>query len=619
MGYLIGSVWMVLKGAANAFGRFPASIGSALAFVIVTIIRIQLDWPQQEPFNFLFNCLHWSFALGAVFSLAAITAAHSRFNTKKAFLAANILGVVAIGLTFVLLYYFGMKDIVALGGRYNMVSILSSARVIAAMLISLLAFIVLAGYPKEESDFSRSLFMTQKAFLIASFYGLVILAGTSGVAGAFQALLYNDMSSKVYMYIGTLTGFIVYMFFVGYFPDFRKGEPQLKREIAQKQPRFIEVLFSYILIPIIMALTFVLLAWSVKTILAGMGESSFIRLSSIATAYALIGIWIHIIVTDYESSIAKFYRKTYPIAALVILGFEAWALVVQLGNSGLKTAEYSFSLLLILAASAAIMLLVFKAKAHLPIVAVTCALAVFAVLPAVGYYALPVTAQIDRLEKLLVAEDILIDDKLLPARVEPEKDIKISITDAVDFLAYSENPKLPIWFDEDLAQSDVFEEQLGFEKIWPEYDPSDPGSYIGTYLYLNPEPINILEYQWALNPEAIYGQGSDALTLVGERGLYKVYWIGDTESGIPALKIKLDDVVIIENDLKDYIDNIARKYPPGKSDSADAALEDMSIRIDSLEISVLVVFSNVSINLDPETDEINYWVELNSIYIKEKI
>lgn len=618
MEYLKKSVLMIFKGAANTFGRFPVSIGSAVGFAIVTIIRIQLDWPQQEPYNFLFNCLHWSFALGAIFSLAIITGAQSRFNTKRAFWIANVLGIVAIGVTFLLLYSFDGQTPLIDGTRYNSVTLLASARVIAAMLISILVFVVLAGYPKEESNFSKSLFMTHKAFFISAFYGIVIFAGVSGVAGAFQALLYNDMSSKVYMYIGTITGLLVYTLFVGYFPDFRKGEAHPKREIAQKQPRFIEVLFSYILIPIVMALTFVLLAWAVKTILGGMGDSTFIRLSSIATSYALIGIWIHIMVTDYEESIAKFYRRFYPIAALVILGFEAWALIVQLKNSGLKTAEYSFTLLLILAASAAIMLIVLKAKAHLPIVAVICGLAVFAVLPIIGYYALPVTAQTDRLEKILVSQDILQEDKLVPALVEPKKDIKISITDAVEFLAYSEGAKLPAWFDKDLVNDDVFLEKLGFEKTWPDPKPLEPGGYLGINLYMTPQPINISEFDWSLNPEIVYGQGNDGITIEGKKGLYQVYWMGNTKSGIPALRVKLDGDIIIEKDMNEYIDRITEKYPLGQGESISASLEDMSVKIETSELNILIVFNYAEFTVDPESDKINYWVDLNAIYIKEK-
>ncbi len=66
MNIFIRSVLQILKGSGKAFQTSPAAIINALAFAIVAMIRIQLDWPQQEAYNFLFNCLHWAFALGAV-------------------------------------------------------------------------------------------------------------------------------------------------------------------------------------------------------------------------------------------------------------------------------------------------------------------------------------------------------------------------------------------------------------------------------------------------------------------------------------------------------------------------------------------------------------------------
>ena len=619
MNAFIQSVKQAFAGAVKAFATFPASIGSALGFAVVTLIRIHLDWPQQEAYNFLFNCLHWSFALGALASLAAITAAYSRSNTKKAFVLANVLGAAAVAVTFIYLYYFGAVEPVTVGARYAYVSAIAAARVSAAMLISALAFVVLASEPGEKFDFSKSLFMTHKAFFVSLFYGLVILIGVSGVAGAFQALLYNDMSSKVYMYISTLTGFIAYSMFVGYFPDFRKGEDDPKRELAQKQPRFAETVFVYILIPIMFALTAVLLAWAAKTVLSGMGESSFVRLSSIATSYAIVGLWLHMMVTHNEAGLARQYRRIYPIAALVMLAFEAWALLVQLRLSGLKTAEYSFSLLLVLAASAAVLLLVYKAKAHLPIVVITCALAIVAVFPVVGYYSLPVRAQVNRLENLLTSQGMLAGGTLTPAAVKPEQEVRIAVTDAVEFLAYSEGARLPDWFDRDLIHSDVFQARLGFEKTWPEYDPSGPGDYKGTYLYFASGPVAISEYDWAINPQNMYGQGDGPALIQGERGEYKVYWIERSKAGVPTLQIKLDDADILNRDLNDYIDAVTEKYPPGTGGSREASLEDMSMTIEIEELSLLIVFSSVDISVDPQNDVINYWVGLNAIYVKEKL
>ena len=336
------SILNILKGAGEAVKTFPAAIGCAACFAIVTIIRIELEWPQQEPYNFLFNCLHWAFALGAILSLPLITAVQSRLNTKKAFLYANITGMVAAAITFIMLYSFGGNNPELTGSRFAVISNIASGRVAMVMFVSVLAFIVFAGYPKEKSDFAKSFFMTHKAFCIAFIYGIVLMAGTSGVAGAVESLIYNDMSQKVYMYIGTLVGFLAFTIFVGYFPSFRKDSEDEHRKIAQKQPRFIEILFGSILVPIVLALTVVLLLWAVKTISGGM-SADFYTLYGIAAAYTIGGIWLHIMVTHHETGMAKFYKRVYPIAALVILLFEAWALFIQLNASGLKFIEYAFA------------------------------------------------------------------------------------------------------------------------------------------------------------------------------------------------------------------------------------------------------------------------------------
>jgi len=615
------SIVKVFKGSAEAFKRFPASIGCALAFAVVTMIRIQLDWPQQEPYNFLFNCLHWSFALGAIFSLAAITAAKSRFEGSRAFVAANLLGLAAAALTFLGLYLFGATDPITTGSRYATVTGLAASRVGVAMLISFLAFVVLAGYPKDHSDFARSLFMTTKAFFIALIYGAVITGGTDGVAGAVQALLYHDMSEKVYMYLATLSGFLMFTIFVGYFPDFTKGKTDEHREVAQKQPRFIEILFVYIMIPIVIALTVVLLIWAGRTVM-GIAQIQFIQLYSIATAYAVGGIWLHIMVTHHESGLAKFYRRVYPVAAIVILAFEAWALMQQLGNSGLKITEYSFSIIWVIAVVSAVLLIFIKAKAHIPIIALTCAMALISVLPVIGYNVLPVNAQVNRLEKLLVGQNMLKDGKLVPAAAEPDRAVRESITDAVDYLAYTSDAKLPQWFDTHLGENDVFKSKLGFEKTWPEYNNNNGGgsdNILSTYLYLPSGTLDISGYRWAISTmNEKESQGKISNIIVGDKGTYEINWSVASGNGIPYLRVLKGDKVIIEQDLMGYIDKVAAKYPPGKSQSYEPELEDMCLRIETPEVKLLLVFSNVQINVDPQRDTINYWLSLDAIYVGEK-
>jgi hypothetical protein len=610
------SILQVSKGALKAFQSYPASVASALAFSIVTMVRIQMDWPEQEAYNFLFNCLHWSFAIGAVFSLAAITAAHSRFNTKKAFLTANLLGAGAVAVTFLLLYFFGGSDASDATYRYLSISNLALSRVSAFVFISVVSFIVIIAKHNDYLDFAKAFFMTHKALFIAMIYGSVIMSGVSGVAGAIQALLYRDMSVKVYEYIGTLVGFLAFTIFVGFFPDFKKAEIDPRIEETSTQPRFIEVLFSSIMVPIALALTLVLLLWTIRSTFSST-EIPFVRLSAIATSYAIGGIWLHIMVTHHKSRLPEFYRLVYPYAALVILAFEARALLIQLSAYGLKSTEYSFILIWIFSVTAALLLIIKKAKSHITLSLTTCVLALVAVFPILGYHALPVAMQVNRLENILTEQGMLSGDKIVPAQSEPELGIRESITDSVMYLAYAQDAKLPEWFDRDLGENNVFKLKFGFEQVMPRFEEEYyGGKYIS--LRLPSEAVDITGFRWAFSLENFEGKDAIASAVVtGDNGQYRVQWSLNTTSGIPKLIIEKDGQIILEDDMNLYVDRITEKFPPGESRGNTVTLEDMTYTIETTEITVLLVFNNIEINVDNQQDKINYWIHMNTLYMKE--
>jgi hypothetical protein len=134
---------------------------------------------------------------------------------------------------------------------------------------------------------------------------------------------------------------------------------------------------------------------------------------------------------------------------------------------------------------------------------------------------LPVKAQINRLETLLEGEGMLTGGTLTPAGAEPSENVRAAITDAVDYLAYADDAKLPDWFDKDFTESSVFRSKFGFAKTWVGLDDdnnSDDGQYLGTYLYLPSGTVDISDFDWALNPEAYYGKDESAyITVEGKR------------------------------------------------------------------------------------------------------
>lgn len=616
------SVIKSLQRASLTVKTFPVTLASAAGFTIVTLIRIWMDWPQQEDYNFLFNCLHLSLAASAIWGLAMITAVQRRLNSPRAFVLANSTAAAFGLLCFLLLFVFGGEEPSLTRPVVTNVSELAAVRMSVLMILGIIGFIYFAGQPKEESDFPSALFMTQKAFLIAAIYGGVMMGGTAGITGAIQALLYRNMSEKVYMVLSALIGLVAFAIFVGYFPDFRKDSKDPHRAVAESQPRFIEVLFEFIMVPIVLVLTLVLLAWAAKTVVTGEWPS-FARMAGIVISYSIGGTWLTMMVARKESSFAQFYRRIYPIALLIILIFGVWAFSAQMAETGMREQEYYFMLVMIAASVSAILLLVLKGKAYAKIAGVVCIMVAVSVLPLIGYYTLPVRLQLNRLERLLLEEGILVNGMLVSAEREPEKETRIAITNAVDFLAYEEQAELPEWFEDNLASHETFQEKMGFEKTWKDWEQDFPDrdpERLGMFLMMPNAAIDISDYEWALylRQTETGRSGVRSETIEGERGSYRFEWMTGDGDEIPNIIVWLDGTVILQEDLKTFMDQTAEAVRERPGPYEAKGYEEMSAEFETPEISVLLVFQHMNVYLDPKEDILEYYLELDTLYVKEK-
>ncbi|NMB43034.1 MAG: DUF4153 domain-containing protein [Clostridiales bacterium] len=618
MSEITRSIKKVLTGSMKSFKAFPATIGCAFVFMLVTFVRIHLDWHDQEHYNFLFNCLQWSLAFGAIFSMMLLTGAKTRRGSKEAFIGANIISILLTVVVFIILYNFSYEVREYGDSIVRHISSLAITRVIVGTLVSYLLFIIFSALANDREDIPKALFMNHKAFFIAWIYGLVIIAGVSGVAGAFQALLYQDMSEKVYMYIATITGFIAFTIYLGYFPDFNRDVRDENRELAQKQPKFIEMLFGYIMVPIMIGLSVVLLLWTGRTIISGV-QVEFAQLSSIAAVYTFVGIWLHMMVSDHETKFASFYKKFYPVVALVILAFEARALIGQLSRTGLKMSEYWFILLWMVSVSGAILLIVLKARAYKVLIAIICVLAIISVLPITGYHYLPAKAQARRLEKLLISENMLVNNSIIPASKEPSQEVKFAITDAANYLGYANDVKLPEWFNEDTTDNEIFRTVFGFEQTWSLDDSlDDKSAYRSINLYLPVAPIDIRDYDIAIDLGQRFAKDQEVISVEGISGNYQINFDPSYGKNIPSLEIHLNDEPIIQTDMTDLIDKVTNKYSFDEYSFEAGTIDDMTMLIETSELKVLLVFSNIEIYSYSEEEDLNYSFILESLYLLEK-
>lgn len=621
----VQSIESTFKGAYQAVTRFFMSSFGAFVFILITMFRIQSTDSFQNANRIFFDSLQWSAALIAIVGLASVTYVRSRNNQSRNLLIANSLTAVSGVVAFLLLYFLGGTKVASDSYyRYPGLTNLAQARMAIVVGVIFIAFILFAAKPWINKYVARTIFMIEKSVIISGIYGFVLLAGTAAVAGAIQGLLYPAMSFKVYQHLSSMIGFIAFMLFLGYLPDFSKGEEDEIRREREEQPRFIQLLFSYIIVPITLALTVVLLLWTIRIIFQGVGEN-FLRLSGIATTYTVVGIWLHIMVQEADNALAKFYTKVYPMATLIILAFEGWAIFNQLRNYGMQTTEYYFVIVWIVAIIAMILLVMKMQKSYAIVLAMTMFSMIFTVLPIVGYQSLPVILQTNRLEKLLTQADMFDGEKIIPssselARIEREK-----ITVAATFLSRQDQEKVPKWLKIGAYDDQSFKEVMGFDPIFPRQDdtpPTPPGQQVKrTILRRDNQAFSISPFDWQV--PLVYSESTKEQvgTFKGAQGEFKIKWQqDDATKKPPTIEVTLDEREILKESLATFINQLMDKYPPTveSSEKGEAlGVSDLQFNFESPEIKGSVMFSYIEIMVDENTDETTYWTEIEGIYVSE--
>lgn len=611
MNDLRSSIDKIFKGAVKSVSRFPAAITSALIVALVAIIKITMDYQVQEQYNFLFNSIQISFVLGGVFSMAAVAYYEVKLSeNKSAFLIMNLSALVLAVVSFLVLYNFSAYVSVYYG---KVISDIAMSRMMVLIFISIIIFIYMMSKAKSINNFSDSFFITHRAFIVSAIYGLVIFLGVSGVIGAFQTLIYRALDYKVYEYLGVMVAFLSYTLFLGYFPSLKANQDDNEILVLEEQPKFIVVLFGSILVPIIMALTVVLLLWSVNTIISDV-EVSFTQLAGIASTYVFVGLWLHVMVSKYQNKLALFYKKFYPYAGLLILMFEAWALFVQINKHGFKTTEYSFLLTWVFAIISMILIILFKDKSYRRISLVAIVISLIWTMPFIGYQDVSFNSQVKRLEKELTEQGYLTNDSITPKKDMPDIAFRSEVTDRVEFISNSQKDRRPAWFLKDLNDNNVFKKTFGFDKSYG--GDIIPNEDFYTSYELNAQTIDISGYSLSVNL-MVLDKVNNAYQFKGTKGTYEVQMKLE-DKGVPQVKLLLDNKVILDENLESFLKNLIAKNPSNGNRSVEVLLVDMKFMVENDDVSVLLIFNNVDVTSTTNGVITNYYVSPQGIYVKFK-
>lgn len=466
-----------LRGLNDAIARYPLTA----AFLLAATVFNAFDINTGEDYSKVLI----TFVVGA-FLGAVLQVAHERFFYKS----ANRMILMGVAALLTAGYYLIIMSAPKLGVEIGI-------RTSVALFTLLIAFIWVPVI-KSEISFNESFMAAFKSFFISLFFSGVIMGGISIIIAAVDQLLF-PVNYKSYSHGANLI-FVLFapMYFLSLIPVY-PGEVEKDKSQetidAQKErinnaahcPRFLEILISFILIPLIAVFTIILIIYIIRNIGGKFWTDNL--LEPMLVSYSITVILLYILASGLENKFAVFFRRVFPKVLVPIVLFQIVSSVISLGDTGITHTRYYVILFGIFAAAAGVILSVMPVRKNGIVAAMLIVIALISIVPPVDAFTISRASQTARLKSVLLKNAMLDNNMIKPNASIPEADKK-TIVKAFDYLRMMEYTDKIEWLPKDFSRYDDFYSTFGFN----EYEV--PGN-INQQVYVNIEqktPIDIAGY-----------------------------------------------------------------------------------------------------------------------------
>lgn len=469
-----------IKGITDAFERYPLTI----VFLIATAVLISLEiQTHNDTLKYQLAC-----AIGA-FASIVLQAAFERFFVKAplrlAFMGASVLiaGV----------YYLLIRPAPKIGAEI-------SIKTMVTMFALVMAYIYIPS-AKSRISFNQSFMVVFKAFFQAIFFAGVLFAGCAIILGAVDTLIV-ELDPDWYGHTANIV-FVLFapIFFLSWIPLFPgKWEQGENRDIVEEKnkaveraahsPKFLDILVSYIVIPLAAAFTVILAIY----ILINIGGQFWTNnlLEPMLVSYAVGVILLSVLLGNMQQRMAKMFRSIFPKVLIPIVLFQIAASILKMGDTGLTHTRYYVILFGLFAAVSGVLLSFSPIRKTGLVALILIVFSVASIVPPVDAFTLSRNSQMHRLASVLTENGMIQDGQVVPNASLSDRDKEIIAT-SVDYLysmGYTERVEyLP----------------AGFESYRDFYDT------FGFYAFDTPRDINRPVYVSLDETAPLHIQGYDVL------------------------------------------------------------------------------------------------------------
>ena len=586
MGFLnkFPSFNFIYKNALATLVRFPFTILSAVLGAVVGIMLVESDKQSQE---YVLQKLGMVAALGLpLFTALAFYADKKLWDRIKDY------ALQAAGAVLLAIYYFSLPENPE-SAHYH----LQRFMLLNISFHFLVAFVPFMGSNQVQGfwQFNKSLFLR---FLTAALYSAVLYIGLAIALLALDYLFGVDIIWKSYMKLWIVIA-VVFQTWV-----FLAGVPANLNTLndSQEYPKGLKILAQYILLPLVALYFLILITYEFKIIFEWNLPKGWV--SQLVLWFSVVGILslllLHPLRERTESKWIKVFSKWFFRMLLPLLGMLFVAIWVRIADYGITEFRYYVMAMAIGLALVVFYFIFSKAKDIRIIPMVVFAIAMLSAFGPWGAFAVSKASQQNRMEAILIENEVLVDGKVAPVETELTFEGQKDLSSIASYLIETHGIKsFERWFDDStLASLDTFVTNyqarelanlMGFEYVHYRYNSGgrewvflDTEGEIATiitgydyFLDFDRDNLNNNDYDYIYN----FNDDTFQIKFSSEESILRLFSLnGQEQAGL-----------IAEIELEAPVAALMKKYPSGK-----VAKDEFTFEHQSDMYKVRILFHHIS-------------------------
>lgn len=576
-----GFIKIAGKDLSRAIIRFPLTV---LCLTGITAISCYLIFLSSTP-PLILEKLALTLLVAAVLAMAAQFAVEnvSKFRTLRA--AAYIASVVlAVGFFFLL--WPAARISPEIGVR--------SAVAVFALICAILWLPPANG----KTDFNQVALTHFKAVFTSVLYAAVLSGGIAAILGTVDILLFQ-VDSDVYLYMLS----VVWILFasicdLSLLPVFGSEQDAEREERASKYPRFLEILISYIAIPLMGAYTAVLTAYFVKILITHKWPSG--QLGPLVLAYSAVGLVLFVLASLPQNRFVAWYRRLFPKALIPIVILQMVSVGIRLRAYGVTESRYYLALFGVFSLVIGIILSIRPVTGNRLIALLAAGFAIISIIPPVDAFSISQHSQISRLESILQTEGMLSGGVLTPKSSASEV-TKKETTSILSYLDRHAALDELSWLPQNFDLYEDMETTFGFASTYSGYDPNS--KYTQFSLASN-APLPISGYDISVNLySSRYDSNNQPISFTVRNTAYSMSVSHTSDSDARVSVQTADGTELVGTDLYSFVKPLVDANP---GSMGELPAEKLTLDAEQNGYRLRIIFQNVNVDSGSSGIRIDY-------------